>query len=50
MHGLWAHVVHLIGDRFDPILGGLDARNHSSQLGPDDGLGMQRFSERNTLI
>ena len=50
MRGSWAYVVHLVGNRLDPILGGLNARNHRSQLGPDNSLGMQGLSESDTLI
>lgn len=49
-HGLWTHIIHLVCHRLEPILGRFDPRYHSSQLGSDDCLGMQRLSKGNALI
>ena len=40
-----AYVVHLVSDRFDPVLARLNARNHLPQLGADDCLRMKGLAE-----
>jgi len=39
------HVVHLVGDAFEPVLAGFDAGDHGGEFVADDGLGDEGFAE-----